>query len=93
MAPGIAETVEQAAQKSKAYVNDDTINGRNARRIILPSKDRITEYWLIASVGRSIVFRLDCSPREYSALEPSLYGIYATLTVAAPSPAPKPPKK
>ncbi len=81
LAPGIAQTVMQAAQKSQAYLNEDTINGRNVRRIILPTADRITEYWLILEGGRFIVFRLDCPHREYSTVQPALYGIYATLTL------------
>ena len=93
VSPGIAETVELAAQKSKAYVNENAINGRNVRRIILPDKDRITEYWLISSVGRMIVFRLDCPRQEYSVMVPNLYGIYATLTVFSPEPPQKPPPK
>ena len=85
LSPGIAQTVELAAQKSQAYTTEINLNGRDVRQIVLPAADRITEYWLIASVGRSIVFRLDCPRREISAVQPALYGIYATLTLLPPA--------
>ena len=85
ISPGIAQTVEQAAQKAQGYMVRGNINGREVRQVVLPGSQNITEYWLIDVSGRDIVLRLECPRRDYPAVQPLMYGVYATLVVLTPT--------